>query len=254
MLAASVLTPAVAATTEPAPPDVETASEAYARRFAGPVGEWLLAVQTAALRELLAPVPAAAVLDVGGGHAQAAVPLVADGHRVTVTGSDGTCRDRLDRLLPAGGFAFERGALHPLPFPDRGFDVVIALRLLTHVTPWEALLAELCRVSRAAVIVDYPPRGGLHRFAGPLFAWKRAVEKDTRPYRRFGAGEIRAALRRAGWERADERRELLLPLAFHRLLRSTRVSRPLEAAGRRLGLTRRWGAPVLLLARPAPRR
>jgi SAM-dependent methyltransferase len=254
MLAASVPSPPIAETAEPAPPDVETASEAYARRFAGPVGEWLLAVQTAALRELLAPFPAAAVLDVGGGHAQVAVPLVADGHRVTVTGSDGTCRDRLDRLLPAGGFSFARSALHPLPFPDRGFDVVIALRLLTHVAPWEALLTELCRVSRAAVIVDYPPRGGLHRLAGPLFAWKRAVERDTRPYRRFAGDEIRAALRRAGWEQADERRELLLPLAFHRLLRRASLSRVLEAAGRRLGLTRRWGAPVLLLARPAPRR
>ena len=36
---------------------------------------------------------------VGGGHAQAAVPLAKDGHRVTVTGSDESCRRRLDQLF-----------------------------------------------------------------------------------------------------------------------------------------------------------
>ena len=237
---------------DPVAPDVETASDDYARRrFGGPMGEWLLAVQTAALRELLAPFAAATVLDVGGGHAQAAVPLVADGHRVTVTGSDESCRRRLDRLLPAGDFAFERCPLDALPFPDRSFDVVMALRLLAHAPRWEALLGELCRVARAAVVVDYPPSSGLHRFAGALFRWKVALERDTRPYRRFTSGEIAESLAHLGWEPAAERRELLLPLALHRLLRRPAVTRPVEETARRLGLTRRWGAPVLLRAAPS---
>jgi SAM-dependent methyltransferase len=237
-----------------AAPDVETASDAYARRFSGPVGQWLLAVQTAALRELLAPFAAVTVLDVGGGHAQAAVPLVADGHHVTVTGSAESCRRRLDRLLPPGGFAFERCALDALPFADRSFEVVMALRLLTHVPAWEALMAELCRVARSAVVVDFPPRSGVHRFAGTLFRWKVVVEKDTRPYRRFARGEVATALARFGWEPAAERRELLLPLALHRLLRRPAVSRPLEGLAARLGLTRRWGSPLLLRAEPRSRR
>jgi SAM-dependent methyltransferase len=235
---------------DPVAPDVETASDAYAHRFAGPVGEWLLAVQTAALRELLAPFAAATVLDVGGGHAQAAVPLVADGHRVTVTGSEESCRGRLDRLLPAGDFAFERCPLDALPFPDRSFEVVVALRLLAHAPRWDALLAELCRVARAAVVFDYPPRSGMHRLAGALYRWKVAVERDTRPYRRFPRGEVAASLARFGWEPAAQRRELLLPLALHRLVRRPAVSRPVEGTARRLGLTRRWGAPVLLRAAP----
>ena len=53
-------------------PDVETASDDYAARFAGPVGAWMLQVQERAVLELIAPWPGASVLDVGGGHAQLA--------------------------------------------------------------------------------------------------------------------------------------------------------------------------------------
>jgi SAM-dependent methyltransferase len=233
-----------------AAPDVETASDLYARRFDGPVGELLLGAQTTALRDLLAPFHGASVLDVGGGHAQAAALLVADGHHLTVTGSEASCRVRLDRLLPAGSFAFERAPLDVLPFPDDSFDVVVALRLLAHAPRWETLLAELCRVSREALVVDYPPRSGLHRMARPLFAWKRAIEQDTRPYRTFAPGTVERACEALGWELTAERRELLLPFVLHRLLGAPRLSGRVERAAGRLGLTRRWGAPVLLRASP----
>jgi len=233
-----------------AAPDVETASEAYARRFGGPVGELLLDAQTTALRELLAPFPGASVLDVGGGHAQAAAPLAADGHRLTVTGSETSCRARLDRLLPAGSFAFARAPLDALPFPDGSFEVVVALRMLAHAPRWEALLGELCRVARDAVIVDYPPRSGLHRMARGLFVLKWAIERDTRRYRTFAPGAMEGAFAALGWELAAERRELFFPLVLHRLLRAPRLSGVVERAARGLGLTRRWGSPALLRVRP----
>ena len=233
-----------------AAPDVETASDVYAHRFRGPVGELLLDAQTAPLRELLAPFPGTTVLDVGGGHAQAAAPLFADGHVLTVTGSETSCRARLDRLLPAGSFAFVRAPLDTLPFPDASFDVVVALRLLAHAPRWESLLAELCRVARDAVIVDYPPRSGLHKMARSLFALKRLIERDTRRYRTFAPGSVEGALAALGWEVAAERRELLLPLVLHRLLRAPLLSRPVERAAWRLGLTRRWGSPVLIRVQP----
>ena len=49
-------------------PDVETASDDYARRFSGPVGEWFLDVQERACLDLLRPWRGGTVLDVGGGH------------------------------------------------------------------------------------------------------------------------------------------------------------------------------------------
>jgi 2-polyprenyl-3-methyl-5-hydroxy-6-metoxy-1,4-benzoquinol methylase len=73
-------------------PDVETSSRAYARRFAGKVGAWFLAVQLRAVRKLLAPFgPGATLVDVGGGHGQLATPLAACGYEVTVLGSHPSC-------------------------------------------------------------------------------------------------------------------------------------------------------------------
>jgi hypothetical protein len=49
-------------------PDIETASEAYAQRFSGRTGGFLLEVQARTVRRLLADMPAAArVLDVKHG-------------------------------------------------------------------------------------------------------------------------------------------------------------------------------------------
>ena len=50
--------------------DVETSSEGYARRFAGPVGRFFLERQAAATLDLLRPFPGASVLDVGAGTAR----------------------------------------------------------------------------------------------------------------------------------------------------------------------------------------
>jgi hypothetical protein len=47
--------------------DVETSSEAYARRFSGAVGGWFLEVQANATLDLLRPFPRARIVDVGRG-------------------------------------------------------------------------------------------------------------------------------------------------------------------------------------------
>ena len=69
-------------------PDVETASDGYARRFAGAAGRYLLAAQDAAVRTVLHDWRGGSVLDVGGGHAQL-TPLLRERARdVLVFGSD----------------------------------------------------------------------------------------------------------------------------------------------------------------------
>src|SRR5205823_2917232 len=138
------------------------------RRFAGEVGKFFLDVQTAKVLELLAPWPGARVLEVGGGHGQLAGPLAERGYSVTVTGSAAVCQERLGREL-----AFEVCDADRLPFPDRAFDVVMAVRLLTHLERWREALAEMCRVARRAVIVDYPDTRSFNRLYGALFAWKK---------------------------------------------------------------------------------
>jgi SAM-dependent methyltransferase len=227
-------------------PDVETASDAYAGRFAGEVGEYFLGVQAATVLDLLAPWPGGRVLEVGGGHAQLAPPLAGRGFRVTVTGSEEACRERLDRSLPPGGFGFEVCDAGRLPFPDRSFDVVLAVRLLTHLEGWRQALAEMCRVARSGVIVDYPDTRSFNRLYGALFAWKRAVEGDTRSFLCFRPGEVIAELGRHGFGRPTVRRQFFLPMVVHRAVGRAGVSRAMEGASAGLGLTRALGSPVIL--------
>jgi len=227
-------------------PDVETASDGYAGRFAGEVGEYFLAVQAATVLDLLAPWPGARVLEVGGGHAQLAPPLAGRGFRVTVTGSEEVCRARLDRSLLPDSFGFEVCDAGRLPFADRSFDVVLAVRLLTHLDGWREALAEMCRVARSAVIVDYPDTRSFNRFYGALFAWKRAVEGDTRSFHCFRPGEVAAECARHGFGRPAVRRQLFVPMVVHRALGQAGASRAVERVSGVLGLTRALGSPVLL--------
>lgn len=230
--------------------DVETSSDGYAARFAGPVGRYFLDVQAEIAQRLLAPWPRARILDVGGGHAQLAPLLVERGHQVTVVGSREVCRARLDRVLPAGSFEFHACDLLQMPFADRSFDVVIAFRLLAHVPRWRELIAELCRVADRAVVVDYSDLRSFNALYGPLFQWKKSVEGNTRTFITFGAGEVAAELARNGFGRPDEVRQFFVPMVVHRMLGkalgTAAPSRALEAASSLLGLRRALGSPVIL--------
>ncbi|HSU83226.1 MAG TPA: class I SAM-dependent methyltransferase [Thermoanaerobaculia bacterium] len=222
-------------------PDVETASEGYARRFAGEVGGFFLDIQARTVLDLLAPWPGARVLEVGGGHAQLAGPLAERGYGVTVTGSAAVCRERLGRE-----FAFQVCDADRLPFPDRSFDAVVAVRLLTHLESWREALAEMCRVARRAVIVDYPDTRSFNRLYGALFAWKKAFEGNTREFRCFRPGEVIAELARQGFGRPAVRRQLFVPMVVHRAVGRAGLSRGIERASGLLGLTRALGSPVVL--------
>jgi SAM-dependent methyltransferase len=233
--------------------DIETASEDYAMRFTGSVGRWLLSVQEAAVRRALEGVPAGArILDVGGGHAQL-VPLYAQlGLESVVAGSGASPGRFLEPFVADGQVSWKRADLLALPFADRSFDVVVSVRLLSHVENWEHLLSELCRVSAGQVVVDYPSRHSVNVLAGPAFGWKKRVERNTRPFALFGSEEIAGTLAMAGFEVESEWRQFLFPMALHRLLGNPRLSRRLEATVRRAGLTGRLGSPVVVRADRRP--
>jgi SAM-dependent methyltransferase len=235
----------------PAPaetPDVETSSDDYARRFDGSVGAWFLDVQARITRTLLESVPTVSVLDVGGGHGQLTGLFAEAGHHVTIYGSDAVCARRVQTWLDAGRAHFRAGDLLALPWPDRHFDVVAAFRLLPHVTRWPLLLAEMCRVARTAVIIDYPTRRSVNAISGALFRLKKGVEGNTRPFTVFDDSEIAVGLGVHGFRVTARRPEFLLPMALHRGLRMARLSRALESAAAFAGLTSRFGSPVVLRA------
>ena len=229
-------------------PDIETASEDYARRFAGPVGEYFLGFQAAIVLKMLEPIPNPAILEVGGGHAQLAVPLVQKGYQLTVTGSHVVCRRRLARPVPPGSFLFQTARVHCLPFADQSFDVVMAFRLLTHVEDWQRLLAEICRVAKGTIILDYPDSRSVNYFSEFLFGTKKAIEGNTRPFRLFRRREIVDALRAQGFGHAVLRPQFVFPMVAHRMMGSLRFTKCIEMICGLAGLRRLVGSPVILKA------
>lgn len=232
--------------------DVESSSDDYARRFSGPSGAWMLEVQERGFVEVLSTAPGVTVLDVGGGHGQLALPLARRGWQVTVFASDPSCRHRIDRAVSEGLVRFQTGDLLNLPFADRSFDTVVSVRMLTHCRRWERFVAELCRVASRAVIVDYPTSQSVNRIAPALFGAKKRLEGNTRLWRLFRHREVENAFAAAGFGVHARRPQFFLPMVLHRMLRVLPASKALEGLAAGLGLTNRWGSPVILEARRIP--
>lgn len=225
--------------------DIETSSDGYAARFAGPVGSWLLSVQEKITVTMLADSPGATILDVGGGHGQLAWPLCRLGFPVTVLGSDESCRRRIAGLVEGGVCRFVTGNVVQLPFPGRSFDVAMSFRLLPHCLAWPTLIAELTRVARRSVVVDYPTSEGLNAIAPALFGAKKKLEGNTREWRMFTHAEVDGEFEKHDFILKKREPQFFLPMVLHRTLRCRSLSAGLEAACRGLGLTRRWGSPVI---------
>lgn len=229
--------------------DISSSSDDYARRFAGRAGAWLLETQTRVTLGLLRQLPpGASVLDVGGGHAQIAPPLIDAGYHVTVVGSDPSCAARLQPWIDRGSCRFEVGNLRALPYPDRSFDAVVCFRLLSHSVSWTGLLAELCRVALRSVVLDYPSTRSVNVLSEQLFSLKKGVEQNTRPFLLFTPRQIGSAFTGLGFTVRSVRPQFLLPMVVHRMAGSPGFSRAAEAPGRLLGLTRWFGSPVIIRA------
>jgi ubiquinone/menaquinone biosynthesis C-methylase UbiE len=229
--------------------DVVTASANYATRFAGPVGQFFLSTQTHALLSFLPAGESLSILDVGGGHGQAAGPLLSAGHKVTIQGSDPACRARIEDLLALPEASFVESSPIDLPFPDKSFDWVVCLRLLTHCPDPAGLIKELTRVARKGVIIDYPNTQSVNAIGPLFFRWKRKLEKNTRQWSQFSHAEVRFHFESAGFKAAHKFNQFFFPMALHRLHRSAGFAKGLEGFARVLGLSALLGNPTLLQAK-----
>jgi len=227
--------------------DIETSSIAYARRFAGPSGQWFLEVQRRGIETLLSGLAFSSVADVGGGHGQL-LPFFFDrGCSTTIVGSAQVCDLQLQEFLKRGGCQFVVSPLHQLPFEAASFDLVSSIRLLAHFPEWQDLIRELCRISRRYVLVDFPQRASVNFLSPLLFPVKRRIEGDTRPYQLFLRSEVVKAFAANGFRPLAHYGQFLLPMALHRKLNRPRLSRFIETVGTSLGLTSFLGSPVLSL-------
>ena len=234
--------------------DIESSSDDYAARFAGAAGAWMLGVQEKIVLHLLKQRAGASILDVGGGHGQLALPLASEGFKVTVLGSDGVCINRIETEVNAGRMQFVVGDLAALPFPDRSFDVVVSIRLLPHCDAWPTLIAELCRVAKRAVIVDYPTGQSINCFSLALFSVKKKIEKNTRPFTLFRHRVVAEEFARHGFKVVKRKGEFFLPMVLHRMLKCPALSAIMEGICGVLGLKRLLGSPVLVWFERAEKR
>jgi glycosyltransferase involved in cell wall biosynthesis len=227
-------------------PDIETSSAGYARRFSGKAGAYMLAVQTRALHRALSGCAPGRALDVGGSHGQLVDPLRALGWSVTVSGSSAECEHNLRELHGKRTCDFVRANILELPFPDSSFDLVISVRLLSHVQDWGRLLEQMCRVSARWVLIDYPSSFGANALTPLLFSVKKGLEGNTRLYRSFSRRELERAFAPHGFRTGVVAKQFVLPMALHRALGSAAPLRLAESVSRAVGLTALVGSPVIL--------
>lgn len=228
--------------------DIETSSTRYARRFAGRVGAWFLQVQEQAVLDLLRPYPGAHVLDVGGGHGQLTGGLLRSGYRVSVLSSASLSQTQIAPWVTQGRVDFRMGSVSNIPFPDCSFDVVLSLRLLSHVEDWMRFISETTRVARRAVVFDYAELRSMNALAPRLFGWKKYIEGDTRPFNLFKEADLAKAFSQNGFKIVQSCPQFLLPMVLHRGLKALKVSLAVEGLARKTGLTRHWGSPVVVRA------
>lgn len=229
-------------------PDVETSSAAYARRFAGAAGQYLLDAQASAIARSIADLAPGMALDVGGGHGQVLAPLRHLGWRVTVHGSEPVCGKNLRELHRETDVEFVSSDIFALPFPDRSFNLVTAVRLISHVENWPRLLAEMCRIASCAVVIDYPSKFALNGLTPLMFGLKKSIEGNTRTYLSFTKRELAGAFEQNGFAVSREDKQLFLPMVLHRMSHGVAPVRAVERLCSAVGLTALAGSPVILRA------
>lgn len=229
-------------------PDIETSSENYAQRFSGPAGEYLLLQQRKALLRVLDEAVFDSVLDVGGGHGQLAPIFIERGCHVTILSSDLVCYKRIQGIADNPYVNFVAGDLINLPFPENSFDLVISVRLISHISDWKKLIAEFCRVSKKSVIIDYPELKSLNWLTPLLFNVKKRIEGNTRTYNSFTKNMLDTEFNLYDYEISKKECQFFLPMFLHRFLKGASILKKTEAYCKRIGLTNFFGSPAIIRA------
>lgn len=235
-------------------PDIETSSDDYARRFAGPAGKYFLSIQEKAFQCVLPARPDCSVLEVGGGHGQLVPVFLRRNCELTILGSDESTHRRVRTSFPEATIEYVIGDVLKLPYEDNSFDLVVAVRLISHIEAWETLLDEFCRVARHSIIIDYPSWISLNALTPVFFSMKKSLEGNTRNYTSFFRWQLSKVLRRHEFEVTRTWNQFILPMFLHRALHGARWLQVVERVCRSLGLTALLGSPVVMRADHVRRR
>lgn len=228
----------------------EVAEGFDALRFGGPIGRYLFETQARLLDEWLSPLEGRTVLDVGAGTGRSAIGLAVGG--ALVTGLDASAQMlEVARKRAAASLVpvrFAQADAHHLPVAARSVDAALSLRVLMHAIDWRRCVAELCRVARWRVIVDFPAALSFAALESGARRAANALGGKTEAYRILTESGVRTAFAGQGFRVVHVHREFVLPINLHKRVSSlaftTRVERALAGAG----LLRVFGSPVTMVA------
>ena len=230
--------------------DAANAQSFDARRFGGPIGDLVAQGQADVLADMLGPVKGRRIIDVGTGTGRGAFLLASAGARVTgIDASEQMLTIARDRARETGvAVDFQVGDAHTIEFGDTSFDIAVSLRVLMHTPRWRRCIAELCRVARHAVVVDYPSAASIALAQSLARTLLHRVGLSSEPYRVFFDGQIRRELEAHGFRITAIHRQFVLPIAMHKTIGSRRFTEASEQWLARIGLLRMFGSPVTVYA------
>jgi ubiquinone/menaquinone biosynthesis C-methylase UbiE len=190
------------------------------------------------------------ILDVGAGTGKLSIPLGTQSRKIfSVDPSFEMLRVARRKaeledvpLRPVIG-----DALH-LCFRDEALDCAVSSRVLMHLPDCKQGLAEVCRVAKHMVIVDFPSVASFGGVESVFRRCRRLFKANTASYKVFRVGKIVRELERNNFRVVEVQKQFCLPLAFHRWLDRVQVSKRIEELCRMLGLMRILGSPVVVKA------
>jgi ubiquinone/menaquinone biosynthesis C-methylase UbiE len=221
-----------------------------ALRFGGPIGRLIQDTQQALLLRALAPIKGRRVLDVGTGTGRAALAFAREGAIVTGVDASAEMLAVAERHAAEEGLAatFRVGDAHQLPFADREFDAAVSLRVIMHTPNWRQCVSELCRVSNARIVVDFPALGSFATIESILRRVRKSMGGNVEAYRTLRESAVREVLAASGFRVVETHRQFVLPINFHKLFNSTLFTTSIEGSFEAIGVLRLLGSPVTMVA------
>ena len=229
-------------------PDIETSTSNYAKRFSGDSGKYLLNIQEKTISNILKYQKVRTVLDIGGGHGQLTQFFIDRGCDVTIIGSSDNCFNRIKNKYSKNDINIVTGNLLNTPFKNESFDLVISIRLISHLHNWDALIKESCRLAKTNVVLDYPPILGYNLLSPVFFRLKKSIEKNTRKYKCFSHNKLQKEFIQHGFSINQKIGQFLLPMSLHRLFKSPAFVKSIEEYTHQSRVFNNLKSPIILRA------
>jgi len=117
-----------------------------------------------------------------------------------------------------------------------------------HAIDWRQCVAELCRVARWRVVVDFPALGSAAALESGVRRARQWLGGSVEAYRVLAERDVTSAFASHGFRIVITRRQFVLPIALHKAAGMFGVTRGLERAFAAAGLLRLFGTPVTMVA------